>query len=65
MSICYIKWKKNSWGFKYLSIKSTHYDLQKCIIWPKKSKKGKKEKKKKDINLGPHWRKLNILLETR
>jgi hypothetical protein len=33
----------NSWGLKYISIKSTHDDLQKCILWPKKSIKGRKK----------------------
>jgi len=26
---------------KHISIKSIEFDLQKCITWPKKSKKGK------------------------
>ncbi len=38
--------KVYSGGFKYLSIKSTHYDLQKCIIWRKKSEKGRKNRRK-------------------
>jgi hypothetical protein len=33
----------NSWGSNYISIKSTHDNLQKCIIWPKKSMKGRKK----------------------
>ncbi len=43
----------------------TNYNLQKCIIWPKESKKGLKKQKKTYTNLGPHSRKFNILLETK
>jgi len=35
--------KKNCKNLKHISIKSTQFDLQKCITWPKKSKKGKHE----------------------
>ncbi len=35
--------KKICKNLKHISIKSTQFDLQKCITWPKKSKKGKHE----------------------
>jgi hypothetical protein len=38
--------------FKYVSIKSTQTNLQKCITWPKKSRKGR-----------PEWNK--VYVETR
>jgi hypothetical protein len=33
--------KKVYRNLKHICIKSAQYDLQKCISWPKKSKKGK------------------------
>jgi hypothetical protein len=35
--------KKVCKNLKYMSIKSTKVDLQKCIIWPKKSRKKRHE----------------------
>jgi len=33
--------ENNCKNLKHISIKSTKFDLQKCIIWPKKFGKGK------------------------
>jgi hypothetical protein len=42
-------------NIKFVSTKYTHIDLQKCITWPKKSKKGRKKLNKAclDSNLPP------------
>jgi hypothetical protein len=52
-------------NFKFVSIKSIQSNLQKCITWPKKSRKGRHEWNKacSDSNLPP--RKLNIPMKTR
>ncbi len=38
-------------NFKYLSIKVIQSNLQKCITWPKKSRKGKQRWNKACMNL--------------
>jgi hypothetical protein len=46
-------------------IKYAQGDLQKCIIWPKKSGKARQEWEKACVNLGlPPW-KLNTLVKIR
>jgi hypothetical protein len=39
-------------GLKYVSIKFVQIDLQKCITWPKTSKKGRQEWMKAFISVG-------------
>jgi len=49
----------------YVLIKYAQGDLQKCIIWPKKSRKARQEWEKARVNLGlPPW-KLNTLVKIR
>jgi hypothetical protein len=57
--------KKICKNFKFVSIEFVQSNLQKCIIWPKKSRKGRQESTKAclDSNLPP--RKLNIPMKTR
>jgi hypothetical protein len=46
------KKKKVCRNLKYVSIKSTQIYLQKCIIWPKKSRKGIHEWNKACVEIG-------------
>jgi hypothetical protein len=58
MLICYTLWKicKNLWLF----LSSLHNEIcRKCIIWPKKSSKGRHEWNKAHLNLNIHLQKLN------
>ncbi len=50
---------------KYVFIMSAQADLQKCITWPKKSRKGRHEWNKACVEIGIHQRKLNIVLKIR
>jgi hypothetical protein len=50
---------------KYVYVKSTQVDLQKCIIWPKKYRKGKQEWNKAYVETSIHLRKLNNLMKTK
>ncbi len=50
---------------KYVSIKSIQTNLQKCITWLKKSRKGKKEWNKACVETSIHPKKLNTLGKTR
>jgi hypothetical protein len=52
-------------GFTYVSIKFVQIDLQKCIIWLKKSRKGKQEWMKAYIIVCLRLGKLNALVKTR
>jgi hypothetical protein len=52
-------------GLRYVSIKSIQIDLQKCITWPKKSRKGKQEWMKAYITICLRFGKLNTLVKTR
>jgi hypothetical protein len=46
------------------NFQGTIRDLQKCIVWPKKSRKGRQEWNKACLNLGLPPRKLNTLVKT-
>jgi hypothetical protein len=46
-------------NLKYVFIKSTQTNLQKCITWPKKSRKGKHEWNKACAKTGFQPKKLN------
>jgi hypothetical protein len=48
---------------KYVSIKSVQAHLQKCIIWPKKSRKGRQEWNKACVETSIRPRKSNILVK--
>ncbi len=50
---------------KYVSIKSIHAYLQKCITWPKKFRKGKQEWKKACVGIGICPQKLNTPMKTK
>jgi hypothetical protein len=52
-------------GFRYVSIKFVQIDLQKCITWPKKSRKGKQEWMKAYITICIGLGKLNTPVKTR
>jgi hypothetical protein len=52
-------------NLKYVNMKVTQTNLQKCITWPKKSKKGKQEWSKACVNSKIHPRKLNTPMTTR
>jgi hypothetical protein len=52
-------------NLKFVSIKSTKSYLQKCIAWPKKSRKVSQEWNKACSNSNLPLRKLNILVKTR
>lgn len=52
-------------GLKYVSIKLTQFDLQKCITWPKKSCQGKQEWNKPCVDSNFPKRKLNIPIKTK
>jgi hypothetical protein len=52
-------------NLKYVSIKSTQVDLQKCITWPKKYGKGKQEWNKVCLETKIRPKKLNIPIKTR
>jgi hypothetical protein len=52
-------------GIRYVSIKTFQIDLQKCITWPKKSRKCKLEWMKVCITIGFRIGKLNTLVKTR
>jgi hypothetical protein len=45
---------------KYVYIKSTQANLQKCITWPKKFGKGRHEWNKACVETSIHPKKLNI-----
>jgi hypothetical protein len=47
----------------YVSIKVAQGYLQKCITWPKKSRKGRQEWNKTCVNYGLPLRKLNALVK--
>ncbi len=49
---------------KYVSIKFVHVNLQKCIIWLKKSREGRQESNNACFETGIHPIKLNILVKT-
>jgi hypothetical protein len=48
-----------------LSLKIAQFDLYKCIIWPKKLRKGRQEWKKACGDLNIPQRKLNTLVKIR
>jgi hypothetical protein len=48
-----------------VSIKSIQRDLQKCITWPKKFRKGRQEWEKAYVNSCLPPQKLNIPMKTR
>jgi len=50
---------------KYVSIKSTQANLQKCIIWPKKSRKRRQEWNKACVETSIRPRKLNTPMKTK
>ncbi len=50
---------------KYVYIKSTHANLQKCITWFKNSGKGRQEWNKACLEIGICPKKLNTLMKTR
>jgi hypothetical protein len=50
---------------KYVYVKFVQEDMQKCITWPKKSRKGRQEWNKAYVEIGIHPKKLNTLLKTR
>jgi hypothetical protein len=50
---------------QYVSIKYVQKDLQKCITWPKKSRKGRQKWEKACVNLGLSSQKLNTPMKTR
>jgi len=52
-------------GLKYVSLKFAQTNLQKCITWPKQSKKGKDEWMKAYITIGFMLKKLNTPLKTK
>jgi len=52
-------------GFKYVSIKFAHANLQKCIIWPKKFDEGQSKWNKACIETNLRPRKLNALMKIR
>ncbi len=43
--------EKNCKGFKYVFVKTTQFDIKKCIIWSKKLRKGIQEWNKVCANL--------------
>ncbi len=49
----------------YVFIKTAQGDVQKCIIWPNKSKKGKREWENACVNSSLPPRKMNTLVKTR
>jgi hypothetical protein len=51
--------------FKYVSIKSTQFNLQKCITWPRHFGKSKYEWNKACTEFEIHPRKLNTLVKIR
>jgi hypothetical protein len=57
--------KKVYRNLKYVSIKSAQANLQKCIIWPKKSGKGRHEWNKVCLETKIQPKKLNIPIKTR
>jgi hypothetical protein len=52
-------------NLNHISIKSSESNLQKCITWPKKSRKRKREWTKAYIDSKIHSRKLNTPIKTR
>jgi hypothetical protein len=50
---------------KYVYVKFVHVDLQKCIICPKNSGKGRQKWNKACVENGIFCRKLNTLVKTR
>jgi hypothetical protein len=52
-------------NLKYVSIKSAQANLQKIIIWPKKSRKGKHEWSKACLEIQILPKKLNTPIKTR
>jgi len=50
---------------KYVFVKYVQTDLQKCITWPKKSRKGRQEWNKAYVKIGIHPKKLNTLMKTK
>jgi hypothetical protein len=52
-------------NFKFFSIKSMQSNIQKCVTWPKKSRKGRQEWSKACIDARIRPRELNILLKSR
>ncbi len=52
-------------NLKYVSIKSTSVNLQKCITWPKKLGKDHQEWNKACIEASLRPKKLNILMKTK
>jgi hypothetical protein len=57
--------EKISKGLKYVSLKFAQPNLQKCITWLKKSRKGKDEWMKAYIAIGFTFKKLNTLVKTK
>ncbi len=57
--------KKVYENLKHISIKSTQFDLQKCMTWLKKYGKGRHEWNKVCIDFGIRLRKLNTPIKTR
>jgi hypothetical protein len=57
--------KKVCKNLKHISIKSTQFNLQKCITWPKKSRKGRHECTKTCINYRIRLKKQNTPIKTR
>jgi hypothetical protein len=64
MSICYY-WQKNCRNFNFVSIKSAYLDLQKCMTWFLKSRKGRQKWNKACSHLKLPLRKLNTPVKTR
>jgi hypothetical protein len=52
-------------NLKYVSIKVIQANLQKCITWPKKSRKGGQEWTKACVEIGIHPKKLNTSMKTK
>jgi len=50
---------------KYVSIKFAQVNLQKCIIWPKKSRKGRQEWNKVCVETNIRPKKLNTPMKTK
>jgi hypothetical protein len=50
---------------KYVSFKSIRANLQKCIIWFKKSRKGRQKWNKACVDISIHPRKLNTPVKTK
>jgi hypothetical protein len=57
--------KKICKNLKFIFVKSTEFDIQKCVTWPRKSGKGRQEWSNACTDMEFQPRKLNTLVKTR